>query len=314
MKFSVIISTYSLNRYDDLIELINNIQKQTYSDFETIIIIDENKQLLEKIKNYIQKNQLCKMKIIYNSDNKGLSHSRNIGIENSSGDILAFIDDDAIPDENWVKSLIEIFDSDDDIGAMTGHIIPEWEHKSMAWFPKELHWMISCSYTLTPTVKQEVNRGFGTNMAFRRDIIHKVGIFATNIGINKKKWIGGEDTDMFLRVKNAGMKVVFEPKVIVKHKIYNYRIKIRNIIKRAFNGGFSVAMMKKSFAYDLSNSIENTYLESLLLTFYPNKIKEFAKTPSSILPLKQMVVVFIVIIFEIIGFLYALFTVNTSNR
>jgi len=112
----------------------------------------------------------------------------------------------------------------------------------MSWFPKELHWMISCSYIMTPNQKEEVERGFGTNMAFKRYLLDDVGMFDTNLGIKGKNWVGGEDTDMFLSIKEAGKKVIFNPDARVLHKVYAYRISTKNIMKRAFDGGVSVAI------------------------------------------------------------------------
>lgn len=305
MKLSVVTSAYSIDRINDLKDLLDGLSNQTCKLFETIIVIDKNKELLERINEYIDKNSFKNMHIIFNPENKGLSYNRNIGIKNSSGDIIAFIDDDAIPFDNWGKAIIETFEEDENIGAVTGEIIPLWEHEEMSWFPKELHWMLSCSYVMTPTTKQEFERGFGTNMSFKREVFDRAGTFDTNLGINGKKWVGGEDTDMFLRVKKLGMKIIFHPDVCVKHKVYKYRIETKNLIKRAFNGGYSVALMKNELEYELSQSTENSYLKHLMFRFYPTKFLESVTNPSLIL-LKQAYVVTIVMFFEFSGFVYGI--------
>ena len=156
MRLSTIISTYSSNRYFDLIELIDALKKQIDGYDEIIIVVDTNQRLYTNIKDHILKYSNSNIKVIFNPENKGLSHSRNIGIHNSNGDILAFIDDDAIPYPNWTNEITKTFCKDDKIGAVTGDIIPIWEDNNMFWFPKELHWMISCSYTLTPKKEEEI--------------------------------------------------------------------------------------------------------------------------------------------------------------
>jgi glycosyltransferase involved in cell wall biosynthesis len=207
MILSVIVSAYSLERFHDLADVIDGISNQTYNQIETIIIIDENKELFDKVNGYINVKNLENVHTIFNSENKGLSHSRNIGIKSSHGSIIAFIDDDAVPSIDWAKNIVETFNEDSLIGAVTGDVIPQWECSDMAWFPRELYWMLSCSYVMTPKEKKEFERGFGTNMAFKRNIFDKVGIFDTNLGINGKKWVGGEDSDMFLKVKKGEEKV-----------------------------------------------------------------------------------------------------------
>lgn len=302
-KISIIVSTYSLDRFSDIVDLLKSIKIQTYNNIETIIVIDENKELQNKIKNYISNN--ADIKVIFNPKNKGLSSSRNIGIINATGDVIAFIDDDAIPDPKWAEAVISTFENDD-IGAVAGYIVPLWEHKNMSWFPKELFWMISCSYIMTPEHKCEVERGFGVNMAFKKDVFCKTGMFDTNLGINDKKWIGGEDTAMFLSVRDIGKKVMFNPDAKVLHKVYHYRIGLKNLIKRAFNGGLSVVMMKNIRKYNAENinSTENKYLMKLFLESYPNMFKKLPVRPKDIS--KQIIAVSLVIIAESLGYLYGI--------
>jgi len=304
VKLSIVASAYSLDRYNDLIDLLNGIEQQTYKDGEIIIVIDESKELYNRTEEYISANNLHGMKLVFNSENKGLSYSRNIGITHATGDIIAFIDDDAIPDPEWAETIIHTF-NDDDVGAVTGEVIPLWEHEEMSWFPKELHWMISCSYIMTPDQKEEVERGFGTNMAFKRDLLDDAGMFDTNLGIKGTNWVGGEDTDMFLSIKEAGKKVIFNPDARVLHKVYAYRIGTKNIMKRAFDGGVSVAIMKKVRRYDMKNSTEDAYLKRLLFEFYPKVFKELVRK-SSMVPLKRMAVVGAVMMFEGVGYLYGM--------
>lgn len=302
MKISIIVSTYSGDRYNDLINLLESIKLQTHSDadydIEPIIIVDENKDLFDKLNN---DEKFSKMIFVFNPKNKGLSYSRNIGIMRASGEIFAFIDDDALACHNWAKALVETFDNKD-VGAVAGHIIPIWEHKSMSWFPKELFWMISCSYTMTPNFKCEVDRGFGTNMAFKKDVFEKVGMFDTKLGINGKNWIGGEDTVMFLKVKDIGKKVMFNPDAKVLHKVYRSRINMLKIINRAFSGGNSVAIMKNVRRYNLSNSVENKYIKTLIFEFYPRTFKKL--TTNTMESIKQIVTVTLVITAESIGYMY----------
>jgi glycosyltransferase involved in cell wall biosynthesis len=302
IRLSIVASAYSFDRYNDLIDLLNGIKEQTYKEGEAIIVIDQNKELYGKISEYILLNNLHGIKLVFNSENRGLSYSRNIGVTHATGDIIAFIDDDAIPYPEWAEEILNTF-NDDEIGAVTGDVIPLWEYKEMSWFPKELHWMISCSYIMTPHKKEEVERGFGTNMAFRKDLLYKVGMFDTNLGIKINNWVGGEDTDMFLSIKEIGKKVIFNPDAKVLHKVYAYRIGTKNIIKRAFNGGMSVAIMKNIRLYNIKRSTEHNYLKKIFFEFYPDAFKGLTMK-SSVTSLKQIVIVSIVIMFEGLGYFY----------
>jgi glycosyltransferase involved in cell wall biosynthesis len=306
MKISIIISTYSIDRYGDLVDLLESIKIQTYKDIEIIIIIDKDRELYNKIER-IACDKYKNIKTVFNPKNRGLSYSRNVGIKCATGDIITFIDDDAIPVPKWAEVIVNTFDSDD-VGAVTGDIIPLWEHEDMSWFPKELHWMISCSYIMTPSSKCEIERGFGTNMSFRSNLIDKIGMFNTNLGINGRKWVGGEDTDMFLRVRDSGKKIIFDPDVRVLHKICVHRVGIRNIMKRAFDGGVSLVYMSNIRSYDVKKSTEKDYLKKLIFKFYPKKFKMLISKPSD--SLRQMISVTIVIITQGTGYLYGKFDRN----
>lgn len=297
---SIIVSTFSTERINDVENLLKSIKYQSYIYIEILIIVDENKELYYKIEKLISDIEKD-IRIIFNPKNEGLAFSRNIGIKNSTGDIIAFVDDDAILYPDWAEEIVKTFDKNN-IGAVAGDIIPLWEYNFMSWFPKELFWMISCSYSMTPDYKCEVERGFGTNMAFKKDIFFEVGMFDTEFGINGTRWIGGEDTIMFLKVKCNGNKVFFNPEAKIFHKIYFYRIKLLNIIKRAFNGGYSVAKMNNLMKYNLSNSIEDKYLRMLIFRFYPKGFKKLI-TKESAESIKQMLTVTIVILSQSIGYL-----------
>lgn len=301
-KLSIVVSTYSLKRYPDIISLLEAIGDQTLMDLELIIVVDENEDLYNRLIDYKKNNAFYNLNIVYNLHNKGLSHSRNIGIENSKSDIVAFLDDDAIPEAGWAKAIVDDFD-ECDVGSVTGEIIPLWEHQKMSWFPKILYWMISCSYTNTPDCKEETERGFGTCMAFRKELLTKFGGFDTRLGINRNKWIGGEDTAMFLKIKSAKKRIIFDPNVKIKHKIYLHRINYSNILKRAFNGGMSIAAMKKINKYKIANSTEMNYLKVSVYRFYVESFKRLIKTLSMSV-IWQIVVVSSVIIMEAIGYIY----------
>ena len=156
---------------------------------------------------------------------------------------------------------------------------------------------------MTPNHQCEVERGFGSNMAIKKDIFEEVGLFNTELGVKGKKWVGGEDTDMYLRIKDSRKRIMFNPDIKVFHKIDISKISMANIIKRAFMGGFSVAMMKSICKYNIKISTENDYLKKLFSEFYPSRLKSLFINPS-ILPLKQLITVSMVIILEGFGYFW----------
>ncbi len=299
---SIVVSAFSMERYEDLVEIFNKLNDQICLNFELIIIIDENFNLYDKLKLNFKNYNFENLFLIFNKNNYGLSYSRNLGIQKASGNAIAFLDDDAVPVPEWTQEIVKTF-NDGKVMAATGDVIPLWEDPSMAWFPKELNWLISCSYIMTPSIYTEIDRGFGVNMVFRKDVFDEIGVFNTNLGISKGRWIGGEDTDMFLRVQDMKGLIIFNPNITVYHKIAKKRIYLINICKRAYNGGISVAALKSTRPYRMNKSTEYKYFFKLLYDFYPNSIIQALKKPS-IEVIKKIVYVSFVILFHQIGYLH----------
>ena len=83
--------------------------------------------------------------MILNEKNLGLSKSRNKGIKEAKGDVIAFFDDDAVADEHWLKELVRMYEEHDAIAA-GGKILPEWEAKKPKFLPEEYYWLIGATH------------------------------------------------------------------------------------------------------------------------------------------------------------------------
>src|SRR5215813_11113917 len=109
-RVSVVINTY--NRAASLHCTLLSLLRQNYADFEVIVVMgpcsDHTAKILEHHSVNIR---------VGSCSERNLSISRNVGIEMARGDFVAFIDDDAIPDEDWLVDAIAAFDSDEVAGV-----------------------------------------------------------------------------------------------------------------------------------------------------------------------------------------------------
>ncbi len=306
MLISVIVSTYSPERLGDVKRLITSLEVQNDKGFELVVIVDENQRLCSDIKQTLSNTTIAKWRVVLNCMNNGLAHSRNIGIKKTTGEVVAFIDDDAIADPGWISSIRRVF-TNPQVGAATGDIIPRWEKPNMAWFPKELHWIISCSYSITPTRRCHIDRGFGADMAFSREALIRVGSFDERFGINKNRWLGGEDTDLFLRVKDAGYHVIFEPDMRVRHTIYASRITLPKIVNRSVAQGMGSYYIRRYSDVEIPVYSSQEYLFKLASDFIPRSIRNvFSRR--TILTIREISTVSISMISIAAGALLARFT------
>lgn len=260
---AVVISVYSIHRAKSLVACIDSLKKQTLVPKEIVVVLDPDYSLIA----YYRKLLGSSVKIVI-SDAFGLSAARNIGIKNSISEIVAFIDDDAMADRNWLRNLVANFGGSSVIGA-GGRIIPVWPAQNPEWFPEELYWIVGCSYKGLPTKKTPVRNPIGCNMAFRRQVFEMVGYFSTDTGRVGNKLMGHDDTEFGIRATTqlTGTKIFYDPTAIVYHRVSENRINLNYILKRSYSEGLSKAFVLNSHQINKGTiNTEKKYLRTLILT------------------------------------------------
>ncbi|WP_406678446.1 glycosyltransferase family 2 protein [Moorella sp. ACPs] len=267
MLASVIICGYSMNRLKDIIAAVESIYNQTYRNIEVIVSIDHNKELLLKLKEMLP----GKVIFAFNDLKPGLSETRNAGIRKAKGDIIAFIDDDAVADSKWLENLIINY-KDPSIVAVGGKLVPLWEKGRPWWFPEEFDWIVGCTYKGFPEKRGEVRNLIGCNMSFRKSVFEKVGYFSDRLGRLGNNALAGEETELCLKIKASipEGKIIYEPEALVYHKVPVSRCRLNYVIKRAYGEGLS-----KGCFPNKSLTTENSYLRFLLTTSMIGYIKDF---------------------------------------
>ena len=268
-NISVIVSTYTERRLSDVLQCLDSLDKQTLRPSEILLVLDPIDKLVEFYRSRIPPN----VKVII-SDGIGLSYARNAGVRNSLGDIIAFIDDDAVADKRWLESSIENYEDDQVIGV-GGQISAQWEDKRPMWFPEELDWIVGCSYKGMPQKRSEIRNPIGCNMSFRKTVFERAGYFRTDIGRLGDKLLCSEETELAIRAFEAipGSRIVFEPSAIVSHKVGKKRESLKYVWTRSVNEGMSKATISHKPDSSEMLSTEDSYLKFLLSFAIPSRIK-----------------------------------------
>lgn len=146
-----------------------------------------------------------------------MTRSRNVGLFHVSGDILAFIDDDANVRPQWMNGLLDAFASPQ-IGAVAGRTcngLPDEESEGVDSIGRVLlDGQLTGNFAAHPASIVDTDHGIGANMAFRREVLAHLGGFRDDyLGIGGLR----EDTDSFLRVRALGYRTVFAPDAVVDH-------------------------------------------------------------------------------------------------
>ena len=160
---------------------------------------------------------------------QGLDWARNRAIAESTTDILAFIDDDAVADERWLESIVRVFLADSSVGVVTGLVMArELEHEAQADFESmggfrrgfARKWGIPCpkdGQWLAGHLTGIGDFGVGTNLSFRRSVFDFVGGFDPALDAGTITG-GAGDLEMMFRSVKAGWTIVYEPAAIVWHR------------------------------------------------------------------------------------------------
>lgn len=216
LDISLIICTYTEDRWNELLAALESVQQQTLLPREIIIVIDHNPRLLKRV----QEN-LPGVIAVENTEVSGLSGARNSGVAAARGQIIAFLDDDAVAVPEWLSSLCEGY-NDLRVMGTGGAVIPNWVENKPAWLPEEFYWVVGCSYRGMPQSVASIRNPIGANMSFRRKVLDTVGAFRTGGGSIGPRHAGGcEETELCIRAQQHWPQGVFlyQPQASVSHRV-----------------------------------------------------------------------------------------------
>lgn len=233
---SIVVTSYTTDRFQDLTELIESVESQIVPA-ELILVIERDDELRGKIASYLSTSG-SNCNLLFSKMRLGISNARNIGIEKSTGSLIAFVDDDTVLSRNWTQEVIAVFKKHPNVIGLTGAVLPKWTDISLSWFPNSLYWMIGCT-DWQRNFKEELGYGVsGANMVFKREVFQQVRFtdgFADGVSEEGKLGLTGDDVDFAYRLTSAtGKKIIYSPNVVVYHKVYPYKITPRYVRRYAF--------------------------------------------------------------------------------
>jgi len=235
----LVIACYSLERADDVVRLIASIRDQSSAPDDVVFVVQRSRELFELVRRETTWLSGSRVLLRFLDASNGVSRARNAGIRELSTDIVAFVDDDSVLMVDWAAATREFYAGRPDVIGVAGAIQPLWDGPAMEWFPRELYWMLSCTYW-TATSPVPVRNGYGANMSFRREAFEAVGGFSESIGIagwGSTGWrgMGGEEPELALRVvARMGRPIFFVPDIRVWHRVRAHRLKVRSLVRRAY--------------------------------------------------------------------------------
>lgn len=239
VSIGVVICAYSQGRFAQLGEAVRSVRGQSLPASELVVVIDHNEALLARARE-----SLGEARVLASAGRRGLSGARNTGLAQVTGDVVAFLDDDACADADWLAQLAGAFADAGVVGA-GGWIAPRWEGAEPRWLASELYWIVGCSYRGLPPAGAELRNPIGANMAFRRSALLDLGGFHEGVGRVGDRPLGDEETELGIRARARWpqARIVHVPAARVRHAVPATRASWRYLLSRCWSEGRSKALL-----------------------------------------------------------------------
>jgi GT2 family glycosyltransferase len=256
----VVVAAHTMDRWADIVAAVDALAHQTVAPLETILVVDHNDTLLARARD-----ELTDVRVLDNSRSGGASGARNTGIAEAKGSIVAFVDDDARPEPDWIEQLLAAYD-DPSVMAVGGVAVPVWPTRRPDHLPPELDWVVGCTYRGQPVERSEVRNLWGCNMSVRREAFDLVGTFDEEIGRIGLIPLGCEETELCIRLGQQvpGARVVFEPRARVHHRVTPARTTWSYLRNRSTAEGVSKAAIGALVGAEDAVSVETDYARRVL--------------------------------------------------
>jgi glycosyltransferase involved in cell wall biosynthesis len=238
IEASVVICAYTLDRWNEIRAAVASVHAQTHPPREIILVVDGNEALRQRAAREIKG-----VTVVANTQAPGLSGARMTGAEFATAPVIAFLDDDAIADQDWLEELLKAY-QDKRVLGVGGYIEPLWSKTPPRWFPSEFNWVVGCTYTGMPVRDGRLRNVIGANMSVRADVLRRAGGFAVRLGRGGSAQ-SCEETEFCIRATRlhpCGIWV-YCPEARVRHAVSPQRMTWRYFARRCRMEGTAKAVL-----------------------------------------------------------------------
>lgn len=230
LLISVVVCTY--NRLSLLRRCLDSLENQSIQDkFYEVLIIDNNPtdKIKGLVRHFTEKNRNFRLA---KERKQGLSFARNKGFQEARGNFVAYIDDDAIANRDWVREIFNFINKKPGVKVFGGPYYPYFLREKPNWFPES--WG---KFSLGDEVKKvDVPRESlsGSNIIFSRSLLRKVGGFKTDLGMRGDKVAYGEETRLLIEISKMGYDIYYVPSIKVEHLVSEKKFSLSWMFKNHY--------------------------------------------------------------------------------
>jgi O-antigen biosynthesis protein len=259
-SITVVLATFTERRWPHLKLAVRSLHAQKRRPDQIVVVVDHNPTLLPMVDS-----ELPGVVVVPNSGPVGLAAARNAGIRAAHGEIVAFLDDDAQAEPDWLARLHGAY-ADASVVGVGGSVAPAWETRSPPWFPPEFLWVVGCSHRGLPERPARVRNLIGCNMSFRARALLDAGGFRHGIGRVGALGQGCEETELCIRLTelDGSRRIVYYPAARVRHHVPTDRARWSYFQRRCWAEGVSKAIVAASVGRRRALATERTYTTRVL--------------------------------------------------
>ncbi len=238
---SVVVCSYTMSRWESLCATLEGLGRQSRPPEEILVVSDHNPELSEALAS------IGVGRVLLHTGEHGCAGARNHGLEEAKGELVVFLDDDAIPERDWLELLVAPLEESPSVVATGGWVVPDGGNVA-AWYPRELYWVFGCSWAGLEA-RQTLRNPIGASMAWRRSVLSKVGGFNVAIGHadNPGRAIGGcEETLAAIRsTQLTGGTIMHARDAVVHHYVGPERVSFAYLLRRGWGEGMSKSVVRR---------------------------------------------------------------------
>jgi hypothetical protein len=210
----------------------------------------------------------------------GLSHARNTGLDVASGDLVAFLDDDARAEPRWAEALVGARSRWPAATALGGPVVLQWSRPPPRWLTRDLErWYSAVDHGPAARLLDPDERPVGTNFAVVRDEALAAGAFAVELGRKGASLGSEEEVELLTRLLGRGGSTGWEPGARVRHLVAPNRMTRRWLLRRAWAQGCSDTAVARLGGDISPPTAEWRAAAAALLRGWPGALRDIAAAP-----------------------------------
>jgi glucosyl-dolichyl phosphate glucuronosyltransferase len=226
MNVTVILCTF--NRCRELSGVLNSLSESQLPasvDWEVLVVDNNSTDRTREVVDEFSRRFPGRFRYVFESKS-GKSFALNTGISEARGEILAFVDDDVTVEPGWLNNLTARLKCCEWAGS-GGRTLPAHPYPSPRWMSVRLAGVLYAHFDLGDAPQALDRAPYGVNMAFRKSMFEKYGLFRTDMGPSANSEIPrpNEDTEFGRRLMAAGERLRYEPSAVVYHPVSVDRLK-----------------------------------------------------------------------------------------